>query len=78
MTLKDKFGLTTDKASDIKSGLYTCAAVIASMPDSMTRSGLIALWLLIMAIVSYLQVGNIAPEQADLIKRVLDGRDTDQ
>lgn len=57
MTIKEKYGLSTDKATDVKAALYAAATTIFAMPDTHERSALIGLWLLAMAAISYLQVG---------------------
>lgn len=65
MTIKEKYGLSTDKATDAKAALYAAATAIFAMPDTHERSALIGLWLLAMAAISYLQVGNPPDTQAD-------------
>lgn len=58
MTIKERYGLSTDKATDAKAALYAAATAIFAMPDGADRSALIGLWLIAMAVVSYLQVGS--------------------
>ena len=69
--VKQKFGLTTDKASDLKSALYAFAAAILAMPEGSERTWLIGAWLAAMAVISYLQVGNIRPELAKELQESL-------
>lgn len=67
MSLKQKIGLATDTAGDLKGAVYAMSAVIVAMDPGWDRTVLIALFLIVMAVISWLQVGNIRPEIADQI-----------
>lgn len=62
--MKSRFGLTSDTAGDLKGAVYAMSAVIVAMDPGWDRSLLIALFLIVMAIISYLTVGNIPPDEA--------------
>jgi hypothetical protein len=63
--MKRKMGLTTDTAGDLKAAVYGISAVIVTMEPGWDRSVLIALFLVVMAVISWLTVGNIPPDAAD-------------
>jgi hypothetical protein len=63
--MKQKFGLTTDRAGDLKGAVYGISAVIITMEPGWDRTFLISLFLIIMAIISWLTVGNIPPADAE-------------
>lgn len=63
--MNKKFGLTTDTAGDLKGAVYGISAVIITMEPGWDRTFLISLFLIIMAIISWLTVGNIPPAVAD-------------
>ena len=65
--MKRKMGLTTDTAGDLKAAVYGISAVIVTMEPGWDRSILIALFLVVMAVISWLTVGNIPPDAADEI-----------
>ncbi len=63
--MKKRFGLTTDAAGDLKGAVYGISAVIISMDPGWDRTFLISLFLVVMAVISWLTVGNIPPAAAD-------------
>ena len=65
--MKKKFGLTSDTAGDLKGAVYGISAVIISMEPGWDRTFLISLFLIIMAVISWLTVGNIPPDAAEEI-----------
>lgn len=67
MSIKRKLGLSTDAAGDLKGAVYGISAVIISMDPGWDRTFLISLFLIVMAVISWLTVGNIPPEAADEI-----------
>ena len=73
--MKKKFGLTTDTAGDLKGAVYGISAVIITMEPGWDRTFLISLFLIIMAIISWLTVGNIPPAAADELMLEKDLRD---
>ena len=75
MSLKRKLGLSTDTAGDLKGAVYGLSAVIISMDPGWDRTFLISLFLIVMAIISYLTVGNIPPDAADEIMAEKDLKD---
>jgi hypothetical protein len=84
MGIKRKIGLTTDTAGDLKGAVYGISAVIITMEPGWDRTFLISLFLIVMAIISWLTVGNIPPEAAeelmvekDLRDVLREGRDDD-
>jgi hypothetical protein len=66
-----RFGLTTDKAGDLKGAVYGISAVIITMEPGWDRTFLISLFLIVMAIISWLTVGNIPPETAQEVEEVM-------
>lgn len=63
--MKSKFGLSSDTAGDLKGAVYAMSAVIVAMDPGWDRTLLIALFLIVMAVISYLTVGNIPPDVAE-------------
>ena len=60
--MKKKFGLTTDTAGDLKGAVYGISAVIITMEPGWDRTFLISLFLIIMAIISWLTVSSAAAD----------------
>jgi hypothetical protein len=80
--MKRKLGFSSDTAGDLKAAVYGISAVIVTMEPGWDRSALIALFLVVMAVISWLTVGNIPPDAADelmaekeLADVLRDGRD---
>lgn len=73
--MKKRFGLTTDAAGDLKGAVYGLSAVIISMDPGWDRTFLISLFLIVMAVISWLTVGNIPPDAADEIMAEKDLKD---
>ncbi len=69
--MKKKFGLTSDTAGDLKGAVYGISAVIITMEPGWDRTFLISLFLIVMAIISWLTVGNIPPETAQEVEEVM-------
>jgi hypothetical protein len=80
--VRRKLGFSSDTAGDLKAAVYGISAVIVTMEPGWDRTALIALFLIVMAVISWLTVGNIPPEAAeemmaerDLADVLREGRD---
>ena len=80
--MRRKLGFSSDTAGDLKAAVYGISAVIVTMEPGWDRTALIALFLIVMAVISWLTVGNIPPEAAeemmaerDLADVLREGRD---
>jgi len=69
--MKKRFGLTSDTAGDLKGAVYGISAVIITMEPGWDRTFLISLFLIVMAVISWLTVGNIPPETAQDVEEVI-------
>jgi hypothetical protein len=69
--MKKKFGLTSDTAGDLKGAVYGISAVIITMEPGWDRTFLISLFLIVMAVISWLTVGNIPRETAQEVEEVM-------
>lgn len=74
MSIKRKLGLSTDAAGDLKGAVYGISAVIISMDPGWDRTFLISLFLIVMAVISWLTVGNIPPAMASDVKEIMDSK----
>lgn len=72
MSLKRRLGLSTDTAGDLKGAVYGLSAVIISMDPGWDRTFLISLFLIVMAVISWLTVGNIPPDKARDVSDLLE------
>lgn len=72
MGIKRKIGLTTDTAGDLKGAVYAIAGVLVTMDPGWDRTFLISLFLIVMAVISWLTVGNIPPDQARDVSDLLE------
>ena len=72
MSIKRKLGLSSDAAGDLKGAVYGISAVIVTMEPGWDRTFLISLFLIVMAVISWLTVGNIPPDQARDVSDLLE------
>lgn len=72
MSLKSRIGLSTNTSSDLKGAVYAIAGVLVTMDPGWDRTFLISLFLIVMAVISWLTVGNIPPEQAKDVSDLLE------
>jgi hypothetical protein len=82
--MKQMFGLTTDKAGDLKAAVYGISGAIVIMEPGWDKTFLLGLFMITMMVISWLTVGNIPPEAAeelmvekDLRDVLREGRDDD-
>lgn len=71
MAIKDRIGLSTDTAGDLKGAVYAIAGVLVTMDPGWDRTFLISLFLIVMAVISWLTVGNIPPAMAEDVKEIM-------
>ena len=72
MSLKSRIGLSTNTAGDLKGAVYAIAGVLVTMDPGWDRTFLISLFLIVMAVISWLTVGNIPPDQARDVSDLLE------
>jgi hypothetical protein len=74
MAMRDKIGLSTAASSDLKGAVYAIAGVLVTMDPGWDRTFLISLFLIVMAVISWLTVGNIPPQMAEDVKEIMDSK----
>jgi|688.fasta_scaffold1801093_2 hypothetical protein len=74
MAMRDKIGLSTATSSDLKGAVYAIAGVLVTMDPGWERTYLISLFLIVMAVISWLTVGNIPPQMAEDVKEIMDSK----
>jgi hypothetical protein len=74
MAIRDKIGLSTAASSDLKGAVYAIAGVLVTMDPGWERTYLISLFLIVMAVISWLTVGNIPPQMAEDVKEIMDSK----
>jgi hypothetical protein len=73
--MKKAFGLTTDKAGDLKAAVYGLSGAIVIMEPGWDKTFLLGLFMITMMVISWLTVGNIPPEAAEELMVEKDIRD---
>lgn len=74
MAIRDKIGLSTAASSDLKGAVYAIAGVLVTMDPGWERTYLISLFLIVMAVISWLTVGNSPPAMAEDVKEIMDSK----
>jgi hypothetical protein len=70
-----RFGLTTDRAGDLKAAVYGLSGAIVIMEPGWDKTFLLGLFMITMMVISWLTVGNIPPEAAEELMVEKDIRD---
>lgn len=73
--MKKQFGLSSDKAGDLKAAVYGISGAIVVMDPGWDKTILLALFMVTMMVISWLTVGNIPPEAAEELLAEKDMRD---
>ena len=73
--MSKRFGLTTDRAGDLKAAVYGISGAIVIMEPGWEKTVLLALFMVTMMVISWLTVGNIPPADAEELMAEKDIRD---
>lgn len=86
--IKAEYGLSSDRAGDLKASVYNWAIVatvlekvadhIIGLEAGWVQTALLILFLAALSFISWLTVGNIPPQNAEIINRHLEDMDAEE